>query len=205
MKVVATNLGKKREVKWHDEVVTTGIFKYPTQNGIYLGTEDVELDAVVNRKYHGGVDKACYSYSADYYERWKTIYPDLEWNYGMFGENLTIEGLNEQEISIGDVYKVGTAVLQVSEPRQPCMKLNIRFDSKMMVKQFVNFGHSGVYFRVLQEGHVHPGDAFSLQHRGEPTLSVYDVFRMIYQKGDDAIREIARKHPDLAAATREKM
>ncbi len=123
----------------------------------------------------------------------------------MFGENLTIEGLNEKEISIGDIFTVGDAILQVSEPRQPCMKLNVRFDSNQMVKKFTQFGYSGVYFRVLQEGQVNPGDEFRLQKKGTPDVSVYDIFQMIYQKGNDALREVARKHPDLAEATREKI
>ncbi|GAB5416722.1 MAG: MOSC domain-containing protein [Crocinitomicaceae bacterium] len=205
MKIVATNIGEKRALEWHGKAVTTGIFKYPVTEGIYLEREDVRADSVVDRKYHGGIDKACYSYSADHYAYWKTLYPDLAWDYGMFGENLTIEGLNEKEISIGDVFSVGDAILQVSEPRQPCMKLNLRFNSNQMVKKFTHFGYSGIYFRVLEEGQVNPGDELKLQKKGAPELSVFDVFQMIYQKGNDDLREVAKKHPDLAEATREKM
>lgn len=205
MKIVATNIGEKRELEWHGTSISTGIFKYPTETGVFLESEDVRSDSVIDRKYHGGIDKACYSYSADFYKHWKTAYPNLEWDFGMFGENLTIEGLNEKEISIGDVFSVGDAVIQVSEPRQPCMKLNVRFDSNQMVKKFTQFGRSGIYFRVLQEGQVHVGDTLNLIKKGTPTLFVYDVFQMIYQKGNEDLREVARTHPDLAEATREKM
>jgi len=202
MKIVATNIGEKRTVHWKGQEVITGIFKYPVNQGILLEKTDVQSDAVVDRKYHGGIDKACYAYSSDYYDRWKPLHPDLEWSYGMFGENLTIEGLNERTLSIGDVFKVGDAIIEVSEPRQPCMKLNVRLNSSLAVKQFVEYGRSGAYFRVLKEGKVKSGDILELQSKGEPELMVYDVFQMIYQKGSDALREIAKGHPSLAEATK---
>lgn len=205
MKVVATNIGQKKELIWHGQQITTGIFKYPMPSGVYLEAEDVQSDAVVDRQYHGGIDKACYAYSADFYDHWKTEFPHLDWDYGMFGENLTIEGLDERKVSIGDIFTVGEAIIQVSEPRQPCMKLNVRMDSNMAVKKFTQFGHSGVYFRVLQPGKVTPGDTLVLKKKGYPELFVHDVFRLIYQKGDDPLRAIARAHPDLADSTRSIM
>lgn len=205
MKVVSTNIGAKQEVEWQGKPVSTGIFKYPTSDGIFLEKEDVRSDAVVNRQYHGGVDKACYAYSADFYNYWKSKFPDLEWDFGMFGENLTIVGLDETKISIGDTFAIGEAIIQVSEPRQPCFKLNLRFNSSLMVKQFTQFGYSGVYFRVLTEGQVNVGDTLVLQSNGVPELSIYNVFEMIYKKGNEELREVARNHPDLAESTREKM
>ncbi len=202
MKIVATNIGKKRNVDWKGKPVVTGIFKYPVKEGITLEKTDVQSDAVVDRKYHGGVDKACYAYSADHYDYWKKLHPNLDWDFGMFGENLTIEGLDEQNLSIGDIFKVGEAIIEVSEPRQPCMKLNVRFSSSMAVKQFTEFGRSGAYFRVLKEGKVCAGDELKLQSKGEPQLMVFDVFQMIYQKGNDALRKIALEHPALAEATK---
>ncbi|MDC0257299.1 MOSC domain-containing protein [Crocinitomicaceae bacterium] len=202
MKVVATNIGEKRTIIWKGQEVVTGIFKYPIDDGIVLEKTDVQSDNVVDRKYHGGIDKACYAYSSDYYDRWKPLHPKLDWNFGMFGENLTIEGLDETTLSIGDVFKVGDAIIEVSEPRQPCMKLNVRFNSSLAVKQFVAFGHSGVYFRVLKEGKVKPGDVFVLEAKGEPQLMVYDVFQLIYEKGNDALRKVAKEHSALAEATK---
>ncbi|MCR9172494.1 MAG: MOSC domain-containing protein [bacterium] len=205
MKVVATNIGEKQTVEWKGQEVITGIFKYPAEHGIVLEKTDVKSDAVVDRKYHGGIDKACYAYSADHYDHWKDLHPDLEWSYGMFGENLTVEGLDEKTVSIGDTFQVGEAVVQVSEPRQPCMKLNVRMDSSLAVKHFVDFGRSGTYFRVLKEGKVQPGDEFVLQAKGEPVLPVFDVFQMIYEKGNDTLREIAKVHPALAETTKSSL
>ncbi|MGK0384868.1 MAG: MOSC domain-containing protein YiiM [Bacteroidia bacterium] len=98
MKVKSVNRGEARLVDWRGKKVSTGIFKYPVEGAIFLGTEDVVDDDVVDRKYHGGVDKAVYAYSADHYPFWKEQYPALDWSLGMFGENLTIEGLDESRM-----------------------------------------------------------------------------------------------------------
>lgn len=205
MHLVATNLGTRRTVQWKGKSVTTGIFKYPAAEGIFLGAEDVEGDQVIDRKYHGGFDKACYAFGADHYPYWKSQFPDLEWDYGMFGENLTIAGFDEKKLRIGDTFKVGEAIIQVSEPRQPCMKLNVRFNSSKMVKAFTQYGSCGSYFRVLQPGMVHPGDKFILMEKGSPELFVYDVFQLIYTKGDPALRALAIEHPRLAQSTVEAL
>jgi len=202
MKIVSTNVGEKKKVLWKGKEVITGIFKYPVEDGIFLETTDVRSDAVVDRKYHGGVDKACYGYSADFYSYWKELHPNLEWSYGMFGENLTIEGLDESTLSIGDTFAVGDAIIQVSEPRQPCMKLNVRLGSSQAVKQFTEFGHSGAYFRVLKEGKVVAGDPLILQSSGAPRLMVSDVFQLIYQSENDILRERALQHGALAESTK---
>jgi len=202
MKVVATNTGEKRTVSWGFKKVTTGIFKFASSEGIFLGIEDVVGDSVVDRKYHGGIDKACYAYSADQYSFWNPQFPDLEWDHGMFGENLTIEGLNEKELYIGDTFKVGDAIIQVSEPRQPCFKLNVRFNSKRMVKAFTKHGYCGSYFRVLEQGNIKPGDTLELIEAGEPRISVFEVFQLIYSKGNKELREIAKTHYKFAETTK---
>ena len=91
-------------MQWKDKKITTGIFKYPVKNSIDLGKEDVVGDDVVDRKYHGGIDQAVYAYALDHYEYWQNLYPNLEFNHGMFGENLTVEGLIEETIHIGDIF-----------------------------------------------------------------------------------------------------
>ncbi len=205
MKVVATNIGEKREVNWRGQNVVTGIFKSPVGEGIFLESEDVQNDAVVDRKYHGGIDKACYAYSEDYYDHWKRLYPKVDWDFGMFGENLTLSNFDERFVSIGDTFKVGEAIVQVSEPRQPCFKLNARFNASSMVKSFTAFGHSGMYLRVLQNGWVRPGDVFEMMEKGTPQLSVYDVFKLVSKKGDNELLQIALQHPQLAKSTIEAL
>lgn len=158
MKLISVNIGKKRTVPWKGKDVETGIFKYPVDEGIYLGIENVENDVVIDRRFHGGVNKAVYGYSEKHYDYFKELHPDLDWNYGMFGENLTFSDLDEEEITVGSVYELGESILQVTEPRQPCFKLGIRFKSTDIITQFWNSTKSGIYFKVLHSGIVKPND-----------------------------------------------
>lgn len=160
MKIVATNIGDRREINWKGKTVTTGIFKFPIDQPIFLDIETVREDTICDRNYHGGIDQAVYGYSLKHYDFWKEKYPDLEWTYGMFGENLTIDDLEETKIHVGDTYKVGGCIVEVTKPRQPCMKLGVRFNDMKVVKQFWNTTMSGVYFKILQTGTVQAGDVF---------------------------------------------
>jgi len=179
MKIISTNIGEPKTIEWNGKMVQTGIYKYPVEKPIFLGLEDVENDHVIDRRYHGGIDKACYLYSADHYPYWKKFYPDLEMPWGMFGENLTVEGLHEAEVNIGDIFKIGEAVVQATQPRQPCYKLGIRFGDQKMVKQFVDSGFAGVYVRVLEKGFVRTNDEMVLVEK-KVSLSVMNVFELLY-------------------------
>jgi len=145
MKVISVNIGKMKKVQWKNKTYETGIYKFPVKESIFLGKEDVVGDAVIDRNYHGGFDKAVYAYSEDHYIFWKKLYPDLEFNYGMFGENLTISNLLEEEICVGSIYQLGGAKIQVTKPRQPCVKLGIRFQDAKVIKQFWNSTKSGIW------------------------------------------------------------
>lgn len=161
MKVVSTNIGVRKNIDWKGTSIETGIFKHPVAS-VFLEKEDVKGDSVIDRRYHGGVNKAVYAYSVDHYPLWKNLYPDLDWGFGMFGENLTVEGLEETNIHIGNSYKVGNAIIEVTEPREPCVKLGVRFNNTKIIKQFWNETKSGVYFKVLQPGEIKAGDVFQL-------------------------------------------
>jgi MOSC domain-containing protein YiiM len=182
MKVVSVNIGERKGVKYRGKTVQTGVFKKPVTHPIILGKFDVEGDAVIDRRYHGGEFKACYLYSADHYEFWKNKYPDLEWEYGMFGENITVEGLNEKEIQIGDIFYLGDCRVRVTQPRQPCFKLGLRFGSQTIVKAFSQAPFPGVYVSVIEEGTVKIGDNFSLSERLHDTIGLLDVYELIYTK-----------------------
>ncbi|NNJ55123.1 MAG: MOSC domain-containing protein [Bacteroidia bacterium] len=190
VKVRSTNIAQAKEVVWKSKKIQTGIYKYPTESGIYLGAEDVVKDSVVDRKYHGGVDKACYAFSADVYPEWKTMYPNLEWDFGMFGENLTIDGLDERQIYIGDQYQIGEALVEVSEPREPCFKLGIRFGTQAVLKSFINQSHCGVYFRTIREGKVHIGDDVQLVKRVQEEFSMARIYWLRYNAQLKHIPEI---------------
>ena len=166
-------------MKWRGKPVKTGIYKYPVGHSIYLGKEDVQNDHVLDRRFHGGLDKACYAYSLDHFDYWKNLYPELEFHNGIFGENLTIAGLDEANVSIGNIYTIGEAEVQVTQPRQPCFKLGLRFGTQKMIRQFIDSGFPGVYFRILQPGEVKKGDEF-IPVEKKNSLSIQKVFELLY-------------------------
>lgn len=176
MKVVSVNIGEKRSVNYKGKIIETGIFKKPVNAPIFLDVEDVKDDVVIDRKYHGGINQAVYAYSENHYSYWKELYPNLNWNYGMFGENLTISNLEETEIYVGDTYKLGEVILEVTKPRQPCMKLGIVFEAQNILKQFWNSTKSGIYFKVLQTGSVTVEDKMILIKKSENNPSIAEVY-----------------------------
>ena len=203
MTVDSVNIGEKRTVNWKGKPVETGIFKYPTTE-INLGLEDVENDAVVDRKYHGGIDKACYIYSKDHYEFWQKRYPNSDWENGMFGENITVNGLDESQLQIGDILQIGEAKVQISQPRQPCMKLNVRFNNTKILKDFLNQPYPGIYVRILKEGMVKAGDKFEIIEKAKDSLLVTEVYSLLIKK-DEVKREIALGLDTLSEAYKESL
>ncbi|MBO0592151.1 MOSC domain-containing protein [Cellulophaga sp. E16_2] len=185
MKVISTNLGKSTTILWNGKEEQTGIYKYPTSEAIQLLNEDVANDTVIDRKHHGGVNKACYLYSADQYPYWKNLYPNLGWDWGMFGENLTIEGLDESELRIGDTYKLGTALVQITQPREPCYKLGIRFNDSKIIKQFVTHNYPGTYVKVLETGTVTTGDDMILISQSKNSLTINQYYQFLFAKTKD--------------------
>jgi MOSC domain-containing protein YiiM len=160
MKIVSTNIGERKEVTWENIKVVTGIFKFPVDEPVFLGVEDVKGDAICDRENHGGINQAIYGYSLNHYEYWKPLYPDLDWSLGIFGENLTIDDLDESNIHVGDTFKVGEAILEATLQRSPCYKLGIRFNDMKIVNQFWKTTFCGVYFKVVKTGFVQVGDEF---------------------------------------------
>lgn len=179
MKIVSVNIGEPQTIQCRGKEVKTGIYKYPVEGPIFLEPRDVKNDHVIDRRYHGGTDKACYSYSFDHYNFWQKLYPEVDFHPGIFGENLTIEGLNEAEVFIGDVFQIGYSQVQVTQPRQPCYKLGVRFGTQKMIKQFVDSGFSGVYFRILKQGQVKAGDEVILVKQ-QNALSIQKIFELLY-------------------------
>ncbi len=204
MKVISTNIGKARVIQHNGKEVETGIFKFPVEEGIYLEAEDVVNDNVMDRRYHGGVDKACYLYSVDHYKYWQNLYPELDLPWGMFGENLSVEGLHEAEVKIGNIYKIGDAVVQATQPRQPCFKLQYRFHDKEIVRKFVDSGFSGVYVRVLENGHVKAEDSMSLIEE-KNAVSIQQVYQWIYAADFDPEVKKAINDPFIASSCKKDL
>ena len=187
MKVISTNIGKATTFLWNGQEEQTGIFKYPTDEALFLGKMEVLKDTVIDREHHAGINKACYLFASDHYPYWRHLYPELEWNWGMFGENITLEGLDESTIRIGDIYNIGSALVQVSQPREPCYKLGVRFSNAKILKQFIDYGYSGTYVRILEEGFVKKEDQLILVEKSKNSLTVKECFQIILSKEKDPI------------------
>lgn len=185
MKIISTNIAKPTKFIWDGKEETTGIFKKPTNKPIYLTKNDVLNDEVSNRLNHGGYYKACYIFSSEQYPYWKNLYPTLDWSWGMFGENLTVSGFDERKVFLGDIYKVGEALVQVSQYREPCYKFGHKFGTQKVLKQFIKHGFGGTYLSILEEGKVTINDEFTLVERPKNSLTVEALFQLVFAKEKD--------------------
>jgi MOSC domain-containing protein YiiM len=199
----ALNTGSAQALEVGGREIQTGIFKQPVTDALELGVLGFTNDVQVNRKYHGGPDKAVCAYAFEHYDFWTEVL-ERELPAGSFGENFTLSGLLEDEVHIGDVFKIGTARVQISQPRQPCGTLAARFGIKDFVKQVVNSGMTGWYFRVLEPGTVRAGDHLELQTRGK--ISVQAANLVMHHKNTPREKmENLLAQPALSQAWRDQL
>lgn len=150
---------------------------------VALGALGLEGDEQGDLRHHGGADKALHHYPAEHYPAWRRELPDVpagRWKPGAFGENLSTTGLTEGDVCVGDVFRVGSALIQVSQARQPCWKLNVRFGRSDMSRLVQERARTGWYYRVLQTGEVAPGDALCLAERPYPDWTLARLLRQLY-------------------------
>ncbi|HEU0173946.1 MAG TPA: MOSC domain-containing protein [Blastocatellia bacterium] len=185
MKIISLNVGLPREVSYHGRLVETGIFKSPISRPVMARTLNFDGDQQADLSVHGGVDKAIYDYPSEHYEYWRKELPDVDFPWGVFGENLTTEGLFEDSMYIGDRYRIGEIEVVVTQPRLPCYKLGLRFDRADMVKRFLASRRSGFYFAVKKEGFVQTGDSIELLSRDPCRVSVTDIVRVYAFERED--------------------
>jgi MOSC domain-containing protein YiiM len=189
-----------------DRPWTTGFFKEPVAGPVYVRAENIDGDGQADRENHGGPDKAVLAYSADHYPGWRERLgrPDLP--FGAFGENLTVAGLAEADVCVGDRWRCGPVRFEVSQPRQPCWKLARRWRVKELPAWVVATDRSGWYLRVLAEGEIAAGMPLELEARPRPEWSIERANRVMYQmRGDrDAAAELAAV-PELSMSWREEM
>ncbi len=178
MQVISVNVGQPREVVWKGQIVETGIFKEAVEDRVAVRRLNIEGDRQADLTVHGGLDKAIYAYPAEHYSFWREQFPEMELPWGMFGENLTLTGLLEDAVHIGDHFQVGSARLMVTQPRLPCFKLGIKFGRDDILRRFLVSGRTGFYFAVLEEGEVAAGDSISLLHSDEHQIKVADIVRL---------------------------
>ena len=175
MKIVSVNVGLPRNVIWKGKSVTTSIFKEPVEGRQRVDTLNIEGDRQSDLTVHGGIHKAVYAYPSEHYDWWRDELPGVELPWGVFGENLTVAGLSEDEVFIGDQFLIGSAVLMVTQPRLPCYKLAIKFGRDDIIKQFLDSRRTGFYFSVLKKGDVAAGDSIENITRDAHELKVADV------------------------------
>jgi len=171
MIITSLNIGMPKRESFHGKDFLTGMCKKPVAGPLLLTKLGFDGDGVGDRKHHGGEDKAVCVYSLDHYAYWGSVL-GIEMPGAAFGENLSVVGMREEAVCIGEIYAIGTAVVQVSQPRQPCGTLAARYGRSDFVKLVAESGRTGFYFRVLTEGQVRAGDTLTLMERDPRCVSI---------------------------------
>jgi len=203
MHIISVNVGLPREVHWKGERVSTGIFKQPVAGRVVARRLNLDGDRQADLTVHGGAEKAVYAYPAEHYDYWRQELPNMALPWGMFGENLTTSGLLEEAVNVGDRFRVGTALLQATQPRLPCYKLGLKFGREDMVRRFLTGGRYGWYLAVVEEGEVGVGDTIERVHRDGHNLTVADIARLfLHERHNRAMMQRAVEHEGLPAGWR---
>jgi MOSC domain-containing protein YiiM len=194
MKIVSLNVGLPRDVTWHGRVVTTGIFKSPVPGRVALRTLNLDGDAQADLTVHGGEYKAVYCYPVEHYAYWKKELPGRDLPMGMFGENFTTDGLQEDSVHLGDRFSVGSGEVVVTQPRLPCYKLGVRFQSDDMVRRFLASGRTGFYVAVTREGEVAASGEIKVISRDGNAVPVSEITRLYIAKryDDNDVKAVGR-------------
>jgi len=200
MVVASLNIGLPRKESFFGKDILTGICKQPVTGPLHLGRLGFENDGVGDLKHHGGTDKAVCVYSLDHYPYWEDIL-GMKLPAAAFGENLTVSQVYEEDICIGDILQLGTALVQVSQPRQPCRTLAARYGRDDLIKLVVDSGLTGFYFRVLEEGRVEKGAELLVKERDPRAVAVSFANHTYHhdRKNCDAI-EMVLAVPALSAS-----
>jgi len=198
VRITSINVGLPREVVWKGQEVSTGIFKDPVTGPVEIGTLNLAGDAQADLTVHGGPDKAVYVYPTEHYDYWRRELPGVSLPWGKFGENFTVEGLAqgmpaanglaEDAVYIGDTFRIGSAILMVTQPRMPCYKLGLKFRRDDIIKRFLLSGRSGFYLKVIAPGVASVGAEVVPLDRDPNLVTVADIGRLYLNK---------ESHPDL--------
>lgn len=205
MTLKSVNVGLPVEVAHAHAAVMTGIFKQPVTGPVRVRTLNLEGDGQADLIHHGGQSKAVYAYSLDHYAWWCKKLAREDLTCGQFGENLTVAGLDEAKLCVGDQLRIGSAVLTISQPRVPCFKLGIRFGDRRMPKMFAESLRTGVYLRVLQEGSIEAGDAVEVVVQGKGRIAIRSLFDAYFHPDHPASRTLltrALEVPELSSEWR---
>lgn len=194
MKLLSVNVGLPREIEWKGKLVRTSIFKSPRLGPVAVSRLNLSGDEQSDLSVHGGLDKAVYAYPAEHYAFWREKLPDLDLTWGAFGENLTIEGVLENTVHIGDTLRIGSAMFVVSQPRLPCFKLGLRLGRDAIVGRFLRSEKTGFYLAVIEEGEVRAGDRIESLATCSGNVTVTEVVSLYGRNASR--RDLLRKTSD---------
>lgn len=180
MRLLSVNVSQPKAISYRGKTVRTGIFKEPVKGRVMLRRLNLDGDGQGDLNVHGGPDKAVYVYTVEHYDFWARALGRNDFTFGQFGENFTVEGMPEERIHIGDVFRVGSALVEVSQPRVPCYKLGLKMGSTRFIKQFLASGRVGFYLRVLEEGEVGAGDEIHRVRAGPEQMTIREIVRLAY-------------------------
>ncbi len=184
MRVLSVNVGTPREIgRSRGRATISSIVKNPVKGHVFVGKLNLEGDRQADLSVHGGEEKAVYAYPSEHYKYWQGKFGGMDMPWGIFGENLTIEGLLEGAVHIGDQFKIGSAELAVTQPRFPCFKLGVRFGTSAFIKSFLESERTGFYLKVLREGQVEAGDVIKRIKVNPNSETIASVVRLVKRSG----------------------
>ena len=180
MKVLSINISEPKKITFNGKELITSIYKMPINKEVEVGQLGIEGDRQADLQVHGGYDKAVYAYSHSHYSHWSEIMKKPYEEFGLVGENLTIDNFDERDVFIGDEYKIGTTLLQISQPRIPCYKIGIKMNSREFPKLFSQSGLLGSYMRVIEVGKMKIGDSVELSRRDDDSMSIFEISQLLF-------------------------
>ena len=201
MKILSINVSEPQKVVFNGKELITSIYKKPVSNKVAVSSQGIEGDRQADLTVHGGYDKAVYAYSYCHYRTWSEKLNSNFTEYGLVGENLTIDDFNEEDINIGDQFKINECLLQVSQPRIPCYKIGIKLNSRDFPRMFSQSGLLGSYLRVIHDGEITPGDEIQKVHAEDNSMSIKDISNLLFV--DVKNIELMKKALDIKPLTEE--
>ena len=202
-RLLSVNVGLPRDIAWQGKTVHTGIWKAPVEGPRMVRRLNIDGDGQGDLDGHGGERRAVFVYQMDSYRYWQDQLGRNDFVYGQFGENFTVDGLSDQEVCIGDRYRIGSALFEVTQPRVTCYRLGIRMNEPEMAALVVKHGRPGFYFRVLDEGEVEAGDEITQVASGPERMNVSEISALLYMPGHPRDRlERALRIPMLSVGWR---
>ena len=182
-RLLSVNVGLPCDVTWRGKSVHTGIWKAPVEGPQMVRHLNIDGDGQGDKAGHGGEHRAVFVYQYDSYRYWQSQLGRASLTYGQFGENFTVEGLADTEVCIGDRYRIGAALFEVTQPRVTCYRVGIRMNEPEMAALLVKHGRPGFYFRVIEEGEVEAGDEITQVAAGPERMSVFEINSLLYMPG----------------------